>query len=113
MLYNNMTSFHSGPPGPPAGIRLDRNTITTTSAVVIWTEGETHGRPTQFHNIEACTEHNNTWVPVYTRNNSYIIIKNLIFRVHIRFLVKDDSRALNDVILVNDVKEKVTTTINR
>ncbi|XP_060585793.1 contactin-like, partial [Ruditapes philippinarum] len=55
-----------GPPGPPAGVRLDRNTITSTSAVVVWTEGETHGRPTQFHNIEACTEYNNTWAPVYT-----------------------------------------------
>ncbi|XP_045209360.2 contactin-like [Mercenaria mercenaria] len=55
-----------GPPGPPAGVRLDRNTITSTSAVVIWTEGETHGRPTEFHNIEACTEYNTTWVPIYT-----------------------------------------------
>ncbi|KAL4229020.1 ROBO3 [Mactra antiquata] len=53
-----------GPPGAPAGVTVDTSTITPTSAVVIWTEGEQHGQPVQYHIVEACTEYNKTYIPI-------------------------------------------------
>lgn len=58
------TLLVEGPPGEPAGVRVDVTTITTTSATVVWITGNSHGRLVEFHTIEANTEHNLTWVPV-------------------------------------------------
>lgn len=55
-----------GPPGPPAGVRVDTASITSTSAMVIWIEGQTHGRPVEYHIIEASNEFNDTWTPLNT-----------------------------------------------
>ena len=62
-----------GPPGPPAGVYLAPNTIGNSTATVIWTEGEAHGRPVVFHTIETCTEYNETWVITASRKYRHVL----------------------------------------
>lgn len=62
IVHTRLRSTPAGPPGPPAGVYLIANSVTNSSATVVWTAGQEHGYPVEFHNIETCTEYNSTWV---------------------------------------------------
>ncbi|XP_052806194.1 contactin-like isoform X2 [Mya arenaria] len=53
-----------GPPGPPAGVFVADGGVSNSTVTLVWTEGAKHGPDVDIHHIEACTEHNHTWVVI-------------------------------------------------